>query len=182
MVIHLPWRTIKLNILFIDVIMLQVQNLVPCWISWQTGVVLCAYWLLWATSTPATCSCSNLAWQLTLHVTGSICTRKHTICISFKVLSIDTIYEWKLRFQNNYLVGPVLLIFKRKNSRLDQNLNLALQFYTLVSYPDGSSLGQARILFLLDPHYPPDQHYCHLFLMENTYVGTLIKRFYVTDT
>ena len=45
-----------------------------------------------------------------------------------------------------------------------------------LSYP-GKSQDQARILLLLDPHYPSDQYYCHLFVMEeNTYVGITLNR------
>ena len=52
-----------------------------------------------------------------------------------------------------------------------------------LSHPD-DLLGQAIILLLLDPHYPPGQHYCHLSLMvEKTYVGiTLSRGFYVNGT
>jgi len=36
---------------------------------------------------------------------------------------------------------------------------------------------------LFDPHYPLDQHKCHLSVMENAYVGIIIiSVFYVNDT
>ena len=52
-----------------------------------------------------------------------------------------------------------------------------------LSYPD-DPLGQARIFLFLDPYYLPDQHRCHLSMMEeNTYVGiNLIRGSYVKDT
>ena len=79
-------------------------------------------------------------------------------------------------FQNNLLAD----YFKRKILTRVPGLQfdaLALQ----PSYP-GEPLGQARIIFLLDPHYPPEQHLCHLSMVENTYVGiTLIRGFYVNN-
>ena len=61
--------------------------------------------------------------------------------------------------------------------------NFTLWRSNQLSHPD-DALSEARILFLLDPPYPPDQHQCHLSAMEkNAYAGiTLIRGFYVYDT
>ena len=45
------------------------------------------------------------------------------------------------------------------------------------------SLGQARILLLLDPHYPPGQYQWHLSVMEeNIYVALLLSGVFMLTT